>query len=150
LDGATVFEAWKYARSLPFTKEGWGQASEFFIYLDQESIDSLAAAPTQDELDGMTLQERRNVAMSLWVKAVSTSCESDEDGEETDQMMEWGRGRRRLRLYDFFPIFMDMCEGSLDEVRGEDTVRGETNGSEEWVFCLPSWCDQSRLDEIQQ
>lgn len=115
LEGADASRAWKYAHSRKI--EEWvGAHGALFIYLDKESIDLVARAPSQEELAGMSSDDRSKTAWRFWVKVVSTACEVTENGEDTDEMMEYPLGRRGLRLYDFFDVFLHLCDGNLDEM----------------------------------
>lgn len=144
LQGADVSKAWQYAHALELEERERGARGEFFIYLDQESIDLLADAPSQEELARMEPVDRSKTAWDYWVKAVSLSCEVTEDGDDTDEMMKYPMGRRRIRVYDFFETFLHLCEGSLDEIGVEgnkreryvqDTQRCPAAQNREWEFC---------------
>ncbi|KAK3177853.1 hypothetical protein K4F52_009405 [Lecanicillium sp. MT-2017a] len=71
LEGADVSQAWQYAHALELEEREQGARGEFFIYLDQESIDLLAYAPSQEELARMEPADRSKTAWDYWVKAVS-------------------------------------------------------------------------------
>ena len=75
LQGADVSKAWQYARALKLGERELGARGEFFIYLDQESINLLAYAPSIEELARMEPADRSRAAWDYWVKAVSPSCE---------------------------------------------------------------------------
>jgi len=70
-----------------------------------------------------------------WV--ISTACEVSEDGDDTDQMLECPRGRRRIRLYDLFEIFIDLCGRNLDEITvgGWDREHFVQHELQEWELC---------------
>ena len=125
LQGADVSKAWQYAHALELGEREGGARGEFFIYLDQESINLLASAPSREELARMKPANRSRTAWDYWVKAVSLSCEVTEDGDDTDEMMKYPLGRRRIRVYDFFETFLHLCHGNLDEisVEGKDRER---------------------------
>lgn len=139
LDGAGVATAWGYANATDIEKGERGGRGELFIYLDKESTDSLAKAPSQEELAKMTPEDRSKTAWQFWVKVVSYACEVTEDGDDTNQMMEVPWGRRRLRLYDFFESFIDLCNGSLDEMgvegQNRELFEGPVGRWVEWEFC---------------
>lgn len=143
LDGADVPTAWGHARSLD-PEQKLGSRSGLFIYLDQESIRRLAQAPSQEELANMAPEDRSKTAWDFWVKAVWTESETDEDHEDTGQMADIPLGRRRVRLYDMFDVFMDLSDGSLDEMQIEGTDRQRFDRQrlswpgKEWELCQPS------------
>lgn len=136
LDGADASGAWKYAHSMNLEEYG-GARGALFIYLDKESIDLLACAPSTEELAGMSPGDRSKTAWQFWVKVISTACEVTEDGEDTDEMMKYPLGRRRLRLYDFFDVFLHLCERNLDEigVEGQGRRGFVSRAEQEWEFC---------------
>ncbi|KAL2752052.1 hypothetical protein ACRALDRAFT_1083636 [Sodiomyces alcalophilus JCM 7366] len=137
LDGADVVEAWEYAHALDLQEREWGARGQFFIYLDKESIHRLAQAPSQEELARMAPDERSKTAWHYWVKAVSTSCQVTEDGDDTDQMLDLPEGRRRLRLYDFFETFIHLCHRSFDQmgIEGYGRERFVWQENREWELC---------------
>lgn len=136
LEGADVSRAWRYAHSLNIEEEERGARGALFIYLDKESIELLAQAPSQEEPARMAPDDRARTAWLSWVKVVSTGCEATEDEEDTNEMMRYPLARRRLRLYDFFDVFMRICEGSLDEMGVEGQGRrGFVRREQEWEFC---------------
>ncbi|KAG8161173.1 hypothetical protein KVR01_009437 [Diaporthe batatas] len=135
LEGAKASEAWKHVRALDIEEEEQGARGALFVYLDEESIDLLARAPGPDELARMSPDDRARTAWRSWVKVVSTACEVAGDGDDMDEMMADPLARRRVRLYDFFEVFLRLCEGCLDEmgVEGEGR-RGFVEGPK-WTFC---------------
>lgn len=137
LEGADASKAWKYAHSMNIVEEEGGARGALFVYLDKESIDLLAQAPSQEELASMSLDDRAKTAWKFWVKVISTACEVTEDGDDTDEMMEYSLARRRLRLYDFFDVFIRLCEGNLDEmgVEGQGRRGFVRREEQEWEFC---------------
>lgn len=141
LDGADASMAWEYAHALCLEDREQGPRGALFIYLDKESIHRLAQAPSQEELASMAPGDRSKTAWEFWVKVVSTACEVTEDGDDTDQMMEYPLGRRRLRLYDFFEVFIDLCSGNLDEmgIEGRGRERFVWHDVREWELCRVPW-----------
>lgn len=146
LEGADAATAWKYAHSMKLEEDG-GARGAFFIYLDKDSIDLPSRAPGQEELASMSPDERAKTAWNFWVKVVDTACEVTEDGEDTDEMISYPLGRRRVRLYDFFDVFMRLCAGALHEMSVEGQWRQQVagRGEHEWEFCeVPDWNGKRR------
>lgn len=141
LDEADVSKAWEYAHALDLEEREHGARGVLFIYLDKESIYHLARAPSQEELTSADPGKRSKTAWAYWVKAVGTECEVAEDGNDTDQMMDAPQARRRMRLYDIFDVFIDLCHGSLDkasiERRDRECFDRErlVGPGREWEFC---------------
>jgi hypothetical protein len=153
LEGADACTAWKYAHFMNIEEEEQGPRGGLFVYLDKESIDLLAQAPSQEELASMSADDRAKIAWQFWVKVVSTACEVTEDGDDTDEMMRYPLARRRLRLFDFFDVFIRLCEGNLDEmgVEGQGRQGFVRYEEREWEFCqCPGAIGKRRewLDEL--
>ena len=150
LEGADVSKAWGYVHALNHGRPEPSARGEFFIYLDKESIHRLARAPSKDELASMVPADRSQTAWEFWVKVVSTSCELTEDGKKTDQMLKDPVAKRRMRLYDFFEIFIGLCHGCFDEIgiEGWGHERIVEERGREWEFCKNDLGDQSRVWEL--
>lgn len=91
---------------------------------------------------------RSKTAWEYWVKAVWTECETTEDDEETDRVMEILQGRTLIRLYYIFASFMSLCSGGLDEmsIEGRDRERSDrerlVGPGREWEICgQESWAN---------
>lgn len=153
LQGVDASEAWQHAQTLSLGEMEIGPRGQFFIYLDKESIDLLAQAPSPDALASMAPHGRSKSAWEFWVKVIQVECGVDEEGEDTDQMSEDPLTRRRIRLYDFFETFMHLCAGDLSEmsVEGNGRERFISNGEREWEFCSIHWGNtirESWLNEL--
>ncbi|EJT77873.1 hypothetical protein GGTG_02976 [Gaeumannomyces tritici R3-111a-1] len=77
-----------------------------FVLMDRETIDHLAAAPTEGDMALMTWAERARVAWDHWIKVVSTTPEYDEEGNEADAVWDYFLARRRIRVLDFVDVFL--------------------------------------------
>ncbi|ROT37292.1 hypothetical protein SODALDRAFT_360992 [Sodiomyces alkalinus F11] len=100
----------------------------------------------------MAPDDRSKTAWEYRVKVVSTASEVTEDGDDTDQMMEFPLGRRRMRLYDFFDTFIYLCEGDLDEmaVEGWDRERFVGHEEREWELCRNRWATGVRAPWLRE
>lgn len=137
LEGGDASRAWRYAHSTNIEKEEGGVRGDLFVYLDKKSIDVLARAPRQWDLERMSADDRARTAWLSWVKIVSAVCEVTGDADNTENMMESSLATRRLRMFDLFDVFMCLCEGGLDKISVEGQGRrGFVRCEEqEWEFC---------------
>lgn len=131
LEGADAARAWRYARSMRIGEEEGGARGALFVYLDKESIDLLAQVSGQEGLANMSPDYQARTAWLFCVKVISTGCEVTEDGDNMVEVMVDPMERRRMLLYDFFDVFMRLCEGSLDEMDVEGQGRQGFVGRED-------------------
>lgn len=131
-----------------------------FIYLDQTNIDHLAAAPDEDTLAAMDIEERSTVAWQHWVKLVGAHNQSyggipepqddyyQQWQGETEEDMQLRIAdderirRRRLRLRDLLELFLtlnnvaDMSEVGIEGVDQDHPPPWQPYETPEWLFCV--------------
>lgn len=139
LDGADVYSALRYYFQNSECKDQVdGARAAVFVYLDQESIEMLAGAPSDEELTRMAVDERAKVAWQHWVKVISTGSEYSDDEEEIrERMVQNTQTRRRMRLYDMRDVLFGWVSMDLTEMGVEGSKRVGFPGpySSEWQFC---------------
>lgn len=117
LNGATTDAAQLYYRHRDqdlYPHES-GPRSSFFMYLDKETIEHLAGAPTDEELAQMGLEERCQVAWRHWVKIVET-WDPDYESEVPPDALRIASMRKRVRLVNLLPLYIDMTDSPLEEM----------------------------------
>ncbi|KAK4099608.1 hypothetical protein N658DRAFT_525454 [Parathielavia hyrcaniae] len=137
LEGADVAAAWHYFHHAGCGEREEGLRGTMFVLMDRETINHLAAAPSEQELASMARSERAKVAWQHWIKVVTTACKCTDDGDDLDEVSDDHMGRRRIRMYDFLDIFLWLQHRGICEmdVEGRGRERFPGYGEREWEFC---------------
>lgn len=108
------------------------------MLLDRESIEHLSSAPDEQELAAMTPLERARVSWQHWIKVVTTRCNVADGEHIEDEISHDAMGRRRIRLFDYFDIYLRLQSIDISEVGVEGNDREHFPGYEledEWLLC---------------
>ncbi|KAM0268698.1 hypothetical protein ACHAQH_009927 [Verticillium albo-atrum] len=137
LDGADVAAAWQYYHHSGCEERESGLRSAMFVLMDQEAVNHLAAVPSEQELASMTSLERARVSWQHWIKVVTTRCKCTDEGDGLDEISDDHMDRRRIRMFDFFDIFLWLQHRDISEmgVEGHDCQRFPGYRDSEWYFC---------------
>lgn len=141
LEGTGPEEAQIYYRDSSSRPVEHSIRGDFFLYFDQETIEHLAGAPSDEELAQMSIDEQCKVAWQYWTKIIATVndesyvVEDDDDGTYADQLRI--EDRKRVRLLDLLHVYLQlMGVAGVSEllVEGSDRTRNPQDVKKEWCF----------------